>query len=103
MIFRFLGTMPIALQIVSEFEGADVVYVMDSSNYQLLRKRFYNNSKKIYMLLNHDVADPWYSGDFEKTYQEITEGCTKIINGLEKKLWCFLFTVLNNGNTIKKY
>lgn len=41
------------------------------------------------MLLNHDVADPWYSGDFEKTYQEITEGCTKIINGLAKNYGVF--------------
>lgn len=73
----------------SEFEDADVVYVMDNSNYQLLKKRFYSNSQKIHMLLNHDVADPWYSGDFEKTYQEIAEGCTKIINGLAKNYGVF--------------
>ena len=24
----------------------------------------------------HDIEDPWYSGDFEKAYREIREGCT---------------------------
>ena len=24
----------------------------------------------------HDIDDPWYTGDFEKAYREIREGCT---------------------------
>ena len=26
-----------------------------------------------------DVADPWYTGDFETTFQDITEGCSALL------------------------
>jgi len=34
---------------------------------------------KIRRLLNRDVADPWYTGDFETTYNDLVEGCTALI------------------------
>ncbi len=34
---------------------------------------------KIRRLLNHDVADPWYTGDFETTYRDLLEGCKELI------------------------
>lgn len=34
---------------------------------------------KIRPLLPHDVADPWYTGDFETTYQDVVEGCTRLL------------------------
>ena len=27
-----------------------------------------------------DIADPWYTGDFNSTYEEILEGCTALLN-----------------------
>jgi protein-tyrosine phosphatase len=27
----------------------------------------------------HDVADPWYTGDFETTYRDILEGCKALL------------------------
>ena len=27
-----------------------------------------------------EVADPWYTGDFEKTYQDILKGCLGILS-----------------------
>lgn len=35
---------------------------------------------KIMRLLNRDVADPWYTRDFEATYKDLVEGCTRLIN-----------------------
>lgn len=35
---------------------------------------------KIKRLLNRDVADPWYTRDFEATYKDLVEGCTRLIN-----------------------
>lgn len=32
-----------------------------------------------------DIADPWYSGDFELAYEEIVEGCEALIDKLEGK------------------
>jgi len=44
---------------------------------------------KISLLLDHsgsgrDVADPWYTGDFEATYRDVTEGCRALL----KKITC---------------
>ena len=34
---------------------------------------------KIRRLLSHDVADPWYTGDFETTYHDLIEGCKALL------------------------
>ena len=39
---------------------------------------------KIYKLLtfagsNRDVADPWYTGDFDTTYNDVMQGCTALL------------------------
>ena len=34
---------------------------------------------KIRRLLNRDVADPWYTGDFEATFRDVLEGCQMIL------------------------
>ena len=43
-----------------------------------------DTDEKIYKLLSFtgrddDVADPWYSGDFETTYRDIYEGCEALL------------------------
>lgn len=30
-----------------------------------------------------DVADPWYTGDFETTYRDVLEGCTALLERIE--------------------
>ena len=35
--------------------------------------------EKIRPLLNHDVADPWYTGNFTETWNDVVEGCKKIM------------------------
>ena len=30
-----------------------------------------------------DIADPWYTGDFETTYQDVLEGCRALVRKLE--------------------
>ena len=37
---------------------------------------------KIRPLLNRDVADPWYTGDFVTTWNDILEGCKAILEEL---------------------
>lgn len=34
---------------------------------------------KIRRFLHRDVADPWYTGDFESTYCDLVEGCTALL------------------------
>ena len=45
---------------------------------------------KISLLLDHtshprEGADPWYTGDFERTWQDVFEGCTALLAKIRKK------------------
>ena len=44
---------------------------------------------KVKLLLDYsdnprDIADPWYTGDFESTYRDVVEGCKGFLTYLEK-------------------
>ena len=62
-----------------ELESYDRIYYMDGSNARYLRRLFGGDAAKCQPLLSHDVADPWYTGDFTATWEDILEGCTKIL------------------------
>ena len=32
--------------------------------------------------LSRDVADPWYTGDFDSTWQDVLEGCEGLLDNL---------------------
>ena len=64
-----------------EYEKYDYVYYMDRSNAMYLR-RLLKDTKKCFPLLGHDVADPWYTGDFTETWNDVLEGCTRILEEL---------------------
>lgn len=36
--------------------------------------------KKVNQNTGRDVADPWYTGDFEATYQDVMDGCSGLLN-----------------------
>ncbi len=60
----------------------DHIYYMDASNARYLRRLFGDKADKCKPLLSRDVADPWYSGDFTQTWDDILTGCTKILEEL---------------------
>ena len=62
-----------------ELEGYDLIYYMDASNARYLRRLFGNDAAKCQRLLQRDVADPWYTGDFAQTWADILEGCSRIL------------------------
>ena len=66
----------------SELEGCDHIYYMDASNARYLRRLFGADAAKCRPLLSRDVADPWYTGDFQQTWEDILEGCTAILEEL---------------------
>ncbi len=65
----------------SDYEKYDLFFVMDESNLFYLSRIFPDDpQQKIHKLLEYagfsgDVADPWYTGDFAKAYQDIEKGC----------------------------
>ena len=64
-----------------EYEDYDYVYYMDRSNARYLQ-RLLKDTKKCFPLLPRDVADPWFTGDFTSTWNDVVEGCTRILEEL---------------------
>ena len=52
---------------------------MDGSNARYLRRLFGDAAAKCMPLLPRDVADPWYTGDFETTYADVLAGCKALL------------------------
>ena len=62
-----------------ELHSYDLIYYMDASNARYLRRLFGDDAAKCRPLLERDVADPWYTGDFRQTWEDINEGCRRIL------------------------
>ena len=72
-----------ARQITSaDLERYDRIYYMDASNARYLRRLFGEKAAKCRPLLDRDVADPWYTGDFSATWEDINAGCRAILEEL---------------------
>lgn len=65
-----------------DYENFDKLYYMDDYNKVLLDRIIVDKDKKIYKLLDKDVADPWYTGNFEETYNDLVKGIEKIMEGI---------------------
>ena len=64
---------------MEDYRYFDRIYYMDESNARYLARILPRNPDKIRPLLDRDVADPWYTGDFAQTYEDLAEGCQKIL------------------------
>ena len=64
---------------LADYQNFDRIYYMDSSNARYLARLLPQDSDKIRPLLSRDVADPWYTGDFAQTWDDILAGCKKIL------------------------
>ena len=64
---------------VEDYRCYDRLYYMDASNKRYLDRMLPEDTEKIRPLLPRDVADPWYTGDFTKTWEDLVEGCQKIM------------------------
>ena len=65
-----------------DVDSSDLIYYMDGRNSSYL-DRLFPGCKKFQPLLSHDVADPWYTGDFTATWNDLQEGCKKILKEIE--------------------
>ncbi|MGM9660518.1 MAG: low molecular weight protein-tyrosine-phosphatase [Faecousia sp.] len=63
----------------ADYRHFDRIYYMDASNARYLARMLPRDPEKIRPLLDRDVADPWYTGDFSQTFTDICEGCEKIM------------------------
>ena len=92
---------------VEEFNAQDLVIVMDQSNLRWLSRIVGDFTSvdagaalkeseikgKVHLMMEfagsdcsspRDVADPWYTGDFEQTYQDVLASCNGLLDLLER-------------------
>ena len=68
-----------------DYARFDRILCMDSSNLRRIRRIIPDDpERKIHLLMSYtgmgrDVADPWYTGDFEEAFQDILEGCEAML------------------------
>lgn len=68
-----------------DFDDFDQIYCMDQNNLRNIRRMFGNDyAERVVLLMSlvgqsRDVADPWYTGDFEATYRDVVAGCREIL------------------------
>ena len=71
-----------------DYSKFDMFVCMDSQNVRdAVRLLGGDADGKVSLLLDHtgdcrDVADPWYTGDFASTYDDVLHGCTAILDEL---------------------
>ncbi len=72
----------------ADYDAADLVLAMDEENLYHLRRLIGDDEEgKIHLLMEYagekrEVADPWYTGDFRKTYDDIRRGCEGLLQAL---------------------
>ncbi len=73
-----------------DYADYDLLLGMDSANIRDM-KRFWHNDphQKVHYLMEYtsrpgDVADPWYTRDFEATWQDVLAGCQGLLDYLTK-------------------
>ena len=77
----------------ADYDKYDLLIGMDTANIRNMNRIADGDAEgKIYKLLSfkdydktntlaagHDVADPWYTGDFETTYRDVMAGCAGLL------------------------
>lgn len=71
-----------------DYSYYDLIIGMDNYNMRNMRRFFGNDPEdKIHLLLDYtprpgDVADPWYTGNFDATWHDCLEGCQALLRTL---------------------
>ena len=66
-----------------EYDKWDYIIGMDHANIMNLKRLFNDKDHKIRMLNEKPVADPWYSDNFDLAFDEIMEGCLRLLKEIE--------------------
>ena len=98
-----------------DYETYDYLIAMDRNNLRnMVRFVGSDPEHKVSLLMDHTsrpgvVADPWYTGEFEATWQEVLEGGTALLAKLgawqvarpcraaSLRLWLVLFVLARKG------
>ena len=68
----------------TDYDYYDLIIVMDHNNLRNMRRMFgsrVDTDGKVHLMLEYagrpdeEVADPWYTGDFDATWDDVSKGC----------------------------
>ena len=72
-----------------EYDYYDMVICMDNNNIRSLERRLGEDTDGKYSLMldytdraGYEVADPWYTGNFDATWRDVTDGCEGLLKHL---------------------
>ncbi|SDN12731.1 low molecular weight protein-tyrosine-phosphatase [Lachnospira pectinoschiza] len=71
-----------------DYDKFDLLIAMDANNLRNMRKLIPEDTKgKVHLMMEYagqkrDVADPWYTGNFQKTWDDIYLACGKLLENL---------------------
>lgn len=74
----------------SDYQDFDLLIGMDDANIRNMQRICGGDPEnKIHRLLDYtprpgQVADPWYTGDFQQTWHDVWEGCTELLVKLHR-------------------
>lgn len=69
----------------ADYDEFDLLIGMDNANIRNMTRICGGDEEgKIHMMLDYtdrpgEVADPWYTGNFDATWDDVLEGCTKLL------------------------
>ena len=75
----------------SDYENYDYLIGMDQWNMRQMERILGRDDEgKVFRLLDFtqspgDIADPWYTGDFDATYRDVLRGCGALMEYLNKR------------------
>ena len=76
----------------ADYDRYDRLIGMDQANLRNMTRICGGDPEgKIHLLMDYtdrpgQVADPWYTGDFETTYRDVLEGCQGLLEAITKNL-----------------
>lgn len=74
-----------------DYEKYDFIIGMDNANFRNIKRICGNDTQnKVYLLMDFtnnkkEVADPWYTRNFELTWNDVNEGCNGLLEYLKKE------------------
>ncbi len=74
----------------ADYDKFDYIIIMDSSNSRLINRIIgEDNPEKVHLFLSfagesRDIADPWYTGNFEETYRDVVLASKAFLEYIER-------------------
>ena len=75
----------------ADYDYYDHIVIMDGNNaHNILYIIGDDPDRKVRLLMEYagerrDVADPWYTGDFEATWQDVNKGCKALLRAVSDR------------------